>query len=381
MKKNKIILFGASKFIYETAIDVLNFDNCELVALVDNDIQKIGFRYEFLQVITPTDLSTIIFDYILIGAWYSYESVALQLIELGVSKEHIIPLLHTKHMNNMICENASIDLNICKRIYRKGDNLYRQLKEVNRVNNLFKKLSPIENTKLDWKKYPLIAHACGGYINKKKYEYTNSLEALKESFSNGFKMIECDIWGIEDDIILLGSRLKMQWPKEIDYTVCTLDMIFEIIKDDSEKKVILDIKWNTVDDFYRILDKIEFLVQSYLDKGYFDLKKQIMIETFEEKTSEYATKREWDCILTDYRAKDGQWIRKSAVICGAFGINKVLLDADYAFQAFKYLPFLTEKNIDIVCYTIDYIENYSELKKIGITSVLTNFLLPVQKII
>lgn len=218
----------------------------------------------------------------------------------------------------------------------------------------------------------------GGYVNGQKMEYTNSFEALTEAMENGFHIFECDIWGIQDDKMLCGSRLKMQYPIRINYTILSLEKMLEIIHHDAANKVILDIKYTTIDDFYRILEEIEKRVKEFEQVKGMCIRKQVLIETFEKNTTKYATGRGWECILTDYRNEQGTWFKKSAVICCQYKVSVVLIDANMAKRYFKYLKYFKEKNIDIIVYTVDTLESYACMKELGAISVLTNFLKPIK---
>lgn len=204
--------------------------------------------------------------------------------------------------------------------------------------------------------------------------YTNSLEACIESINNNFNMLEVDVWGIESGEIILGSRLKMQYPISIDYTIPTLYQLLKLICKDKNKKIILDIKCNTVDDFVRILNEIQKEVIQCEKNGWNNIKKQILIETFDEKTSSIASKAGWECLLTNYRNKDGEWIRKSCLICIENNIHTLMLDVGVINNHDKYLEYATRKNINIICYTVDDLSLLSKYKKLGCKSFLTNYL-------
>lgn len=145
-------------------------------------------------------------------------------------------------------------------------------------------------------------------------------------------MIECDVWGEQDGKLILGSRLKMAYPIYINYTVLTLDVLLRMVADDINKKVILDIKWNTLNDFCRLLTNIDRLVRQLEKEGFINIRRQIIIETFDEDSTKYAVNHNWECILTDYRNKEGAWIKKAACICCKYNIKAVMLDAESAIR-------------------------------------------------
>lgn len=379
--KTKVILFGAAKFIFEKAVETLDGKKTKIIAFSDNDKHKWNIVYEGIDIIRPEDIKIFIYDYILIGAWYSYGEIKKQLMDLGVAEKKIMPLLEIKSLKWIKDDTSGIDKDAITKIFRNGEKIINKLQEVNDVNKKYEKIEEVKVGKVDktdFSFYPMIAHACGGYINGEKNEYTNSLEALKESIENGFKMFECDVWGIQNKEIILGSRLKMQYPIEINYTILTLAAVFEMIVSDKEMKVILDIKYHTMEDFFALLKKIEELVEKFENQGHKEFKKRILIETFDEESTKFAISKKWECLLTDYRNWDGRWIKKSAVICSKYKIKTLMIDAKFAIENEKYIRFLLKKNFEILCYTVDEIEEYAALKKMGISSCLTNFLKSVQ---
>lgn len=378
LKKCKVIIFGATKFIYDAAKEGLNFDNVEIKAFVDNDPRKYGLFYEKIEIISPNQLSKVCFDYVLVGAWYSYFEIYTQLISLGIHRDKILPLFKEKsiYLLTEILEN--IDSDIIFKLFINGENLLRDIEINNNVNLIYERMPKIldKRKSIDFNNYPIIAHACGGYIKGEKREYTNSLQAFQEALSSGFKMFECDVWGIQDGKIMLGSRLKMQCQVDLDYTILTLDSLLQMIAGMDDKRVVLDIKWNTLDDFCRCLVEIDKLVKEFEKKGFKNIRHQIIIETFDEETTEKALKADWECMLTDYRNPEGMWYKKSALICCKFNVYAVLIDAQCAISNAKYIKYFIDKNIDVVCYTVDEIEDYVRLKQIGVKSVLSNFIKP-----
>lgn len=376
--KKKLILFGATNYAYICAMQSINFDTAEIVAFSDNDEYKWNIEYEGIKIVSPDKIIKQQFDYILICAWYSYKKIKQQLMDIGIEGVRILPFLRLNNIKALQDYIFDIDSNIIKSIYREGDKLLNELSEVNKVIARYGKMNKLDNLDVtDFEDYSLIAHAGGGYIKGEKREYTNSLEAFKEAIENGFKMFECDVWGMQNGKIIIGSRLKMQYPVVIDYTIPTLDDLITLICDDWKKKIILDIKYNTLDDFYRLLNEIDRVVKRFEQNGYENIKKQILIETFDEESTKYATNMRWECLLTDYRNPEGGWFMKSAVICDTYKVHTCMLDAILVKREKKYIDFLLNKNIKILCYTVDEIRDYSELRKMGISSCLTNYLKPV----
>lgn len=378
VEKKKVILFGATKIAYETALQSINFDLVEIIAFSDNDEYKWDIEFEGIKIVSPQNILNQPYDYILICAWYSYEVIKNQLINIGIKNEKILPLLKEKSIKWLKDVITDFDFNIINKIFINGENLKKELIEVNKIIGQYENIKKVEvSSKTDYRKYPLIAHACGGYVNGKKIEYTNSFEAFQDSIKNGFKMFECDVWGVEKGKIILGSRLKMQYPISINYTIPTLDMLLEEIVNDINKKIILDIKYNTMDDFYRLLNQVDLLVQTFEKRGNRNIRDQILIETFDEESTKYATEKKWECLLTDYRNNEGRWIMKSVVICEKYKVDTLMMDARFVIKNKKYIDFILNKNLNLICYTVDEIEDYATLRKMGVKSCLSNYLKPI----
>ncbi len=376
--KHRLAVFGAAKFVYESIQKEINFTNSDVIAFVDNDPRKFGLIYEGIPIISPQELRKQEFDFVIVGAWFSYSEITKQLSSLGISKECIMPL-YGKSLVRFLTSSIEISKNhFIFEIFKDGQKI---LQEIEKNNNMIERYANATSLDLvrkggytDMNNYPLIAHACGGIIGGTKKEYTNSLESFTEALENGYNMFECDLWGVQDGLLLLGSRLKMQYTIEIDYTILSLNVLLDKISNNLCNKVVVDIKWNTMEDFYRLLMKIEKLVSSFETKGFIQIREQIIIQTFDENSTRYAVKKGWECILTDYRNPEGAWMMKTAVICCENKISMVLMDAKVCLENPKYVHLLIDKNIDVVCYTVDEIEDYVGLKNLGIKSVLTNFL-------
>lgn len=374
----RIVLFGAARFVYEMAQLAINFETSEIVVWSDNDNKKWGISYEGFDVVSPKELLDLQFDYIVVGAWYSYTDIRNGLLALGIPGDKIMPMLKKRQLRFLTGIVDGLNQEAVRKVFIDGTDSLEELLKVNKINADYEKVSPVvhSNKDTDFGNYPLIAHACGGYVNGEKQEYTNSLEALQEALDAGFEMVECDVWGVQNGNIVLGSRLKMQYPTKIDYTLLSLDTLLRMISCDRKKKVILDIKYNTMEDLHRLLAEIDRLVCTLSKEGMQDIRRQIIIESFDEESTAYIKSQNWECILTDYRNEEGTWMKKTAVICCRNAVKSVLIDALWAKKNTKYVKFLFQKNIDVICYTTDEITDYVELKKLGVTSVLTNFLKP-----
>ena len=137
---------------------------------------------------------------------------------------------------------------------------------------------------------------------------------------------------------------------------------------------MLDIKWSTFFDYKQILDQMEMLLSNDSEQWNYDVKQQFIVQTYDQETINYATKNGWNCVLISYRAAESTWFEKSAWLCSEFGLMAAIFPASSIVKASKYLKFLKDKNVPIISYTTDDIEEYSRLKRLGVVSVITNFL-------
>lgn len=88
MKKNKIILFGASEYGKKTLNYYTQKSNYEIIAFCDNDISKHNTYIQNIKVIPPEKLSLFNFDKIIITSMYEDE-IFKQLIDMDIKKNQI----------------------------------------------------------------------------------------------------------------------------------------------------------------------------------------------------------------------------------------------------------------------------------------------------
>lgn len=376
-----VILFGASKIFYQCALESFDSRNVKIIGFSDNCSEKQGLIFEQLPIINPTELASIHFDYIIVCAWFSYNEIYNQLINLCIPKEKILPLLNINKLY-AITKNFRYNENDVKKLFKNSEIILERLKEIFEVNNKYEMVNSLPSNPpvIDYKHNRIIAHACGGYIDGKKREYTNSIESFEEAIKNNIKVFECDVWAVEGNNIIMGSRIKMQYPIEIfnrEFGVLTFDYIVKKINEKKDIKIIFDIKWNAFRDFCFILDEISNRVEEIAKTKNINIKNNIIIEVFDEITAEYAYSQKWKCVLTDYRNPENLFFKKSVLICLKYGIDTIFLDYNTIISNSKYLNIFRDKEISIVSYTVDDIDEYVYARKLGVKSVLSNWLLPI----
>ena len=93
--KIKLILFGAAEIMFQAAKENLN-DDCEIIAFCDNNEFKQGIIWNDLPIISINDLKNFNFDFVIVGAWFSYHIIRKNLLDAGIDNKKILPLLSLK---------------------------------------------------------------------------------------------------------------------------------------------------------------------------------------------------------------------------------------------------------------------------------------------
>ena len=192
-------------------------------------------------------------------------------------------------------------------------------------------------------------------------------------------MFEFDIYGLIDndsDMIFGHDHIRMDGVEFCNYKPLTLKILLSILNENPQLRVILDIQWNTFSDYERMLTKIDEIIFKESAEWNVNIKKNILMQAYDVDTIQCALAHGWECLLTSYRNKEGGWLQKTAYLCCKFKLSGAVLSTTILKKEFKYIKFLKEKNIPIIAFSVDNIDEYSRLKKLGVTSVMTNFLKP-----
>jgi len=89
----------------------------EIIAFADNDYSFYGQEFLGKKIISPEDIENEIYDKIIISSWYHYDSIKMQLCDLGISNESISDEFVKPHRNlftrwefeqNRLCDVMSI---------------------------------------------------------------------------------------------------------------------------------------------------------------------------------------------------------------------------------------------------------------------------------
>lgn len=387
MKKSNLLIFGANEFIYGVAQDNLDFFKINLIGFVDNDINKHNLLFCHKQIYSVSAIQTLCYDYILVGAWASYRDVKTQLLDSGIAEKKIMPLLSESIYELMHEAIADIQMDTIGLIYKYPRRISVALEKLNKNYNEYKESVALENECEAWYlKSKLIAHACGGYVKGCKCLYSNSKEALEFSLAAGFKIVECDLWAINEDFYL-AHHASALWEADGMYTLLRLEEALKMIKCHPEVNLLIDVKW-AEDDWYLVKEES---IQSYMEiVDYVDkliikvsvdkkeaerLKKQLVMEVYNGKTMAYARQKKYNCVYTLYRNKEARDFMQVASECVRYEVHSVAMYVSLAIEKRKDLKLLKAKNLKIFCYSTDDLDEYSLLLSSGVDGVFTNWML------
>lgn len=224
------------------------------------------------------------------------------------------------------------------------------------------------------KKPQLIAHA-GGQIYG--FKYTNSLEAIEDSYNNGHRYIELDFeWTLDNEIVLIHDwdnmvkRLFMIEPQQLSYigfkesskfVDLTLLDIYDLNKYLSEKHdlfIVTDVKNRN----------IEFL--EYIQKHFNDMSKKLIPQVYSFEEYEIAKELGYEnIILTLYKSgyTDDE-------IVGFAGDNDIFAITMPLEKGYSSLP-QRLKEIGIISYvhTINELDVFESLNDNGVYGIYTDY--------
>ena len=379
MNKIKIILFGASDGIIQKTHAVIKHENCDIIALCDSDEHKQGIALDGLRVISIDQLTEMNFDFIIVGAWFSYHIIRKNLINAGIPDYKILPVLSIKNIMLLTAEIGTFPEEILEKIFNDDPKkLNAKILELNEVVKNYSEIQPFNKKDIDFVEYPLIAHAGGGLVNGKKIIYSNSIEAFNKSIKAGFKMFEFDTYGLlsNGDVIFGHDNERMDNLMFSEYTPLTFTKILSILVENPSLSIILDIRWNTYEDYEKTLTNLDTIISRDNEKWNIQIKQRIIMQAYDVVTIKCALKKGWKCLLTSYRNAEGSWLQKTAYLCCKFNLYGAVVSSNIIQKKSKYLKFLKEKKVPIIAFSVDSIDEYGKLRKLGIVSVMTNFLKP-----
>lgn len=88
--KNKILIFGTGSGMYKV-LEIIDLNKVEILAFVDNDINKQGKYINDIFVISPEEIGEYDYNFIVIASIYAKE-ISVQLYKLGVEDRKLIKI-------------------------------------------------------------------------------------------------------------------------------------------------------------------------------------------------------------------------------------------------------------------------------------------------
>lgn len=220
----------------------------------------------------------------------------------------------------------------------------------------------------------LVAHAGSGVYG---FRYTNSLEALEESYNNGFQLIEIDFeWTSDGKVVAIHdwesmvARLFEIEPRVLslkefktletfqDLTLMDLDDLANWLRTKKDVFIVTDVK----------TDNLEFL--SLVSQSYEDIQNQIIPQIYSFEEYEPAKEMGYDnIILTSYKsfANDDEiieFVKENPVFAVTLDVNR----------AYSQLPRqLNDLDVFTYAHTVNDLYIFEELYENGVLGIYTDY--------
>lgn len=380
MKKAAIV--GINDGIINALLNELDPDKLEIVAFLDNSEEIQSLEYFGLKVFDPESYVTGEFDadYFIITALSAYQAIKSQLERLGIRAERIQPFI-PENFCKYVVGPVSFDEELINEIYFDP---VKTLEIAHRYQEQYLKYATYERYTEDrdawYNKSSLIAHALGGRIGKEKLEYTNSLEAFQTSIDNHYSIMECDVCTVRGRGVVLAHENCMLWECKLrNYTTLNLEQLFRNLQENSFLTVLIDVKWKDHSDYTFIVGEIEKNLRkvSMNEESRLSLKKQIVMQVYDEETMICAKASGFQMFFTQYRNQRLYEFMNTVDLCFRYGIKVVGMGLwPGAPVENKYMKAFIDKNIKLFGFSTDSFEEYRRLIDMGFTGVITNFLRP-----
>ena len=380
MNKIRIALFGISDVILYAVKNAIDPRKAEIVLFMDNNKMKQGISYMNIPVVAP--LGKLINDYsvdvCLVTALSAYEDIRSQLIDVGINKNSVQVFVAEEICKYCLGPIDDIDIELIKRIYFEPDKAIDIVGKYKNIYRHYLDVSPYDRKSEEWfNKSSLISHACGGIVNGRKIMYSNSREAFQYSIDKKFRLIECDMLRMDSDELVLGHDYRCFYEaEESQYSIMTAEELLKLIKEYKEVSCLIDIKWKDCDEYTFFVKEIDKLIENISDDNNekYTLKSQIVMEVYDEATIRIAKENNFNMIFTQYRNPDWKCFMNTVNLCYKYGVGAIALGVSSCFEMEKFIGIFLNKNIKIFAFSTDSIEEYSALRKMGVTGVFTNYL-------
>lgn len=381
MSKISLAVWGITDKIWASLKDKIDPRKAEIVCFIDSNAEVYGGFFASRPVYDFDKMGTEgieDLDCVLIAAYSGYRKIKEKLIKSGYSKEKVQLYITPGMMQYNLGDLSDARKELVDAIYFEPRKRWGELqKYVNSYLEYVKCDCMGENTGRWYEKGPLISHACGGVVNGKQIMYSNSKEALEYSFSKGFRLIECDVLGFEQNEVILAHDFdKLYEAKEMGYTIQSFSEMLVKIEKYPEIHMLVDVKWSSVEEYEFYISHIANCINrvSEDEKTKRQLYKQIVMEVYDEATIQSAQRAGFDVFYTQYRNDNLKDFMDTVRICTKYNVGVVGYDVCFAKEYRRSMPILKDKNIKIYAFSTDSKKEYRELKEIGVDGVFTNWL-------
>lgn len=394
----KVLVFGASERIQDKIDKYLNTDKVEIVRYIDNNAALWGEKMCGKDIFSPKGIENDnSYDAILLGSVYYAPLMRKQILDFNN---------YYKDKNFMLWDEDSLkEAFFDPNLFISIDEMRWIYKEPEKMEAIFKRICEQLPETAEVGRYSLlseqysngwwseegkfIAHAGGGYVNGKKFEYTNSKEAFYESHSNGFKYIEADIMETTDGKLVACAWFLPYYDGEQatyheflescrtrNYTPMEITDLINFMDQYPDVHIVLDIKSRTIEHYKLMLEKIVSMVKDQYKKEY--ILQRFVVQVHETRTLHiartiYPFK---DITLTLYRTHWDKLLRPNELAKMCVENEIPIVTMGYEKMNYEYLRFFIARNIRICIHPVDTLADLKKGEKIGVDCFITNWLLP-----
>ena len=378
--KVKVAIWGITDDIWNSVRNTLNPGKVDIVFFIDNNPRRWGCYYGKSPVYQFNDyvlerLQEI--DHVLIAAYSGYHTIRKQLIDHSYPKSKI-QLYITDSIGAYELGELQSDDSLIKKIYFDPERMIQRVEHYYEMSYKYDHISRLPVCPNRWYEQGiLISHACGGYVNGKKVMYTNSAEALDYSLKAGFRLIECDVMRDEQGrTILAHSKEDMYNAMYEGCTIQMLEMMLKKIKEYPNVHMLIDVKWDDEYDYQKYIEEICGAIKKIADSEteVQQLKHQIVMEAYNEITIRLAQSAGFDIFYTQYRNLNMFDYKDTAILCERYGVDMVGFSCEYILANKQLLNIFRRKNIQIFGFSTDSLQEYTQLKQMGVQGIFTNYL-------
>lgn len=379
-EKGKIVIFGINDAILRAIRNEIDPRKAEIVCFVDNDQSKTGTYFMDIPVVELEKVDKDSIDYFLVAALSAYEEVKKQLIEFGVSRERIQMFVTEQLCEFCIGELEDIDVDLIHYIYFEPERIMKYVTQYQELYREYKLVPKCEEVAEAWyNRSTLISHACGGVVNGKRLMYSNSKEAFQYSMDEKFHLIECDmLFAGNKELVLAHDYERFYEAQEENYSMMTAKELFESLRKYPYVKCLIDVKWDAEEEYAEYIGEIKRILNDICEavEEYEALKKQIVMEVYNETTIKIAMDEGFEVIFTQYRNPERKSGMSIVNLCSKYGVKVVAMALSVRTFQRKFMKIVTDKNIKIFVFSTNSVMDYIKLREAGVTGVMTDYLVP-----